>query len=68
MQDKHRHKSSKSRKDEREEEEVAAEAAASEYRGRVTDAKDFTPVTKKVGVCLSNDTCGAVLQALGFER
>ncbi|CAM9659882.1 unnamed protein product, partial [Hapterophycus canaliculatus] len=39
--DKHRHKSGKSKKDDRE------EAAAPEYGGRVTDAKDFTPATKK---------------------
>ncbi|CAN0386984.1 unnamed protein product, partial [Ectocarpus fasciculatus] len=39
--DKHRHKSSKSKKDGREE-------AAPEYGGRVTDAKNFAPVTKKV--------------------
>ncbi|CAN0439404.1 unnamed protein product, partial [Ectocarpus sp. 12 AP-2014] len=38
--DKHRHKSSKSKKDGREE-------AAPEYGGRVTDAKNFAPVTKK---------------------
>ena len=46
-QDKHRHKGSKSRKEEREEEAVAA----TEYRGRVTDAKDFAPVAKKVRAC-----------------
>lgn len=45
-QDKHRHKSGKSKKDEKEE-------ASPEYGGRVTDAKDFTPATKKVtGVCV----------------
>ncbi|CAM9104254.1 unnamed protein product, partial [Scytosiphon promiscuus] len=38
--DKHRHKSGKTRKDDKEE-------AAPEYGGRVTDAKDFTPATKK---------------------
>lgn len=40
-QDKHRHKGGKSRKDGRDE-------ASPEYGGRVTDAKDFAPVTKKV--------------------
>lgn len=39
-QDRHRHKGSKSSKDERE--------VAPEYQGKVTDAKEFAPVTKKV--------------------
>lgn len=56
QQDKHRHKSSKSKKDGREE-------AAPEYGGRVTDAKNFAPVTKKV--C---GACGAVFRVSRLAR
>ena len=45
MQDRHRHKSGKGRKEEHNEPE--------EYDGKVTDAKDFAPVPKKVrGLCV----------------